>query len=97
MEEPANLIMKKLVNWDIGVAEALTLVFLAEKLAFKIHWSWWWVFAPIWAPLITRALWYLVKLALGGLQILLESRRVNQEEAREGPGIRGVPKGTVVH
>jgi hypothetical protein len=89
--------MKKIVPWDVGVAEGLALVFLAEKLAFKINWSWFWVFAPLWGPLITRGLWWLVKMALGGLQIAIESRRVNAEEKREGPGIRGIPKGTVFH
>ena len=33
----------RMVKWDVGVAEALTLIFIAGKLYDKIHWSWWWV------------------------------------------------------
>lgn len=34
-------------NWFLG---ALFLVFLVLKLTGAIHWSWWWVTAPLWAP-----------------------------------------------
>lgn len=35
----------------IGLSGFLFLVFLVLKLIGKIHWSWIWVFAPLWIPL----------------------------------------------
>ena len=29
---------------------ALLLLFIGLKLTETIHWSWWWVFAPVWIP-----------------------------------------------
>lgn len=34
----------------IGFVGALFLLFLGLKLAGFINWSWWLVFAPLWAP-----------------------------------------------
>ncbi len=36
----------------IGLGGALFLVFLVLKLTGVIGWSWWWVTAPIWIPLV---------------------------------------------
>lgn len=30
----------------------LTIVFITLKLTGFISWSWWWVLAPLWAPLL---------------------------------------------
>lgn len=30
----------------------LTVVFAALKITAQIAWSWWWVFSPIWGPLV---------------------------------------------
>lgn len=35
----------------IGLGGALFVLFLGLKLAHVIEWSWWWVTAPLWAPL----------------------------------------------
>ncbi len=32
--------------------ELMFLMFLGLKIAGLIDWSWWWVFAPIWLPII---------------------------------------------
>lgn len=32
--------------------DGLTLVFIGLKLAKVIEWSWWWVFSPMWIPVI---------------------------------------------
>lgn len=32
--------------------ELMFLMFLGLKIAGLIDWSWWWVFAPIWVPLL---------------------------------------------
>ena len=36
----------------IGITGALFLIFLVLKLTGVIAWSWWWVTAPLWAPLL---------------------------------------------
>lgn len=40
-----------LSNHAITFSEMLFILFLGLKLADKIDWSWWWVFAPIWVPI----------------------------------------------
>jgi len=36
----------------IGFCGMLTIVFIVMKLLGKINWSWWWVLAPIWLPIL---------------------------------------------
>ncbi len=36
----------------IGFLGLLTIAFLVLKLTGVIGWSWWWIFAPIWAPVV---------------------------------------------
>lgn len=38
------------------LAGLLFIVFLTLKLCGVIDWSWWWVTAPLWAPLAIAAL-----------------------------------------
>ena len=35
----------------IGFCGALAIAFIVLKLMGIIAWSWWWVLAPLWAPL----------------------------------------------
>lgn len=35
----------------IGLCGGLFMAFLVLKLCGVIHWSWWWVTAPLWVPL----------------------------------------------
>ena len=37
---------------NIDFITALFIVFLVLKLAGVIAWSWWWVFAPLWLPIV---------------------------------------------
>lgn len=37
----------------IGFFGLLGIVFITLKLTGYITWSWWWVLAPLWAPLAT--------------------------------------------
>ena len=37
---------------DISLPSTLFIVFLVLKLTGVISWSWWWVFAPLWIPLL---------------------------------------------
>lgn len=36
----------------LGLIDALFLLFLGLKLGGVITWSWWWVFSPIWIPVL---------------------------------------------
>lgn len=43
--------------------EALLVVFLTLKLTGVITWSWWWVFSPVWIPIvILMVVWLLIEL-----------------------------------
>ena len=47
----------------------LLLLFIGLKLTGAIGWSWWWVFSPVWIPLVILILIFLVVYAanwLGG-------------------------------
>ena len=48
--------MKKTVetvsSGGVGFLSLLFLLFLGLKLGNVIDWSWWWVFAPIWMPVL---------------------------------------------
>lgn len=36
----------------IGFFGLLAIVFITLKLCHVINWSWWWVLAPIWGPVV---------------------------------------------
>ena len=49
----------------IGFWGLLQIAFIVLKLIGKIDWSWWWVLAPTWGPLLivlALVLWYIVEL-----------------------------------
>lgn len=39
-------------NCSIGFWGLLAILFIALKLMNIITWSWWWVLAPLWAPVV---------------------------------------------
>lgn len=39
-------------NGGIGFFGLLTIVFIVLKLTHVINWSWWWVLAPAWMPML---------------------------------------------
>lgn len=44
--------VEKAGTGGVGFLSLLFLLFLGLKLGGWIDWSWWWVFAPIWMPII---------------------------------------------
>lgn len=50
--------MEKKNNAEHGATflELLFLLFLGLKLGHVIEWSWWWIFSPIWIPLVIAGL-----------------------------------------
>lgn len=51
----------------INFFELMFLMFLGLKISGLIDWSWWWVFAPIWVPILAFII--LVGLAFLGAAI----------------------------
>jgi hypothetical protein len=47
-------------NNGLGLGTVLFLVFLILKLTNNIDWSWWWVTAPLWIPLLILFLTILI-------------------------------------
>lgn len=51
----------------IGVCGLLGVVFVTLKLCGVVDWSWWWVLAPFWLPLVivgvvlASILWFVTK------------------------------------
>lgn len=70
---------EKISITGINFLEALFLLFLGLKLGNVIDWSWWWVFAPIWLPLV------LVLIVVGGmfLWIVVSTRTLIKKELND--------------
>ena len=48
----------------IGFTGLLAIVFITLKLTGYIDWSWWWVLAPIWIPIVLVLLFILAFVAI---------------------------------
>jgi hypothetical protein len=55
----------------VGFWPLLFIVFLTLKLCGVIDWSWWWITAPLWAPLAILAVVAIAGLAVCGALLLL--------------------------
>lgn len=44
--------MSKITYNGLGLPGMLFIVFLILKLTETIFWSWWWVTAPLWIPVV---------------------------------------------
>ena len=42
----------KQTSTGAGFCDILLIVFIVLKLCHVINWSWWWVLAPFWIPLL---------------------------------------------
>ena len=49
----------------IGFAGLLTILFIALKLLGKISWSWIWVLAPTWIPIVIALIILIITLIVG--------------------------------
>lgn len=45
---------------SLNFGEVLLVAFIVLKLCGVINWSWWWVFSPVWIPLIIVAVILLI-------------------------------------
>ena len=55
------------LNTGIGFETALFLLFLGLKLTGYITWSWWWIFSPLWIPIMVL----LLVLGLCGIVLMM--------------------------
>jgi hypothetical protein len=47
---------KKTTSNGIGIGMILFLIFMTLKLTGHITWSWWWVTAPLWIPILAAVI-----------------------------------------
>jgi hypothetical protein len=47
---------KQNASGGIGISTILFLIFMTLKLTGHITWSWWWVTAPLWIPVLAAVL-----------------------------------------
>lgn len=68
-------IAEKTTSNGVGFLGMLFLLFLGLKLSDKIDWSWWWVFAPLWVPVVLIvAIVGIVAIVLA-IQTIVEKRK----------------------
>ena len=70
--------MSSKVSIDFGgvFLPLLTILFIGLKLTGYINWSWWWVLAPIWIPVVIAII--VLMLALLAL-VLIELVKMNRK------------------
>ena len=56
----------------LGFFDALALVFIVLKLTGVISWSWWWVLAPIWMPLVIILAILIILLLICGVGVFFD-------------------------
>ena len=59
-------------SWRVTPPFLLFLVFLVLKLTGVITWSWWWVTAPLWAPVVLAVVVALVCVVLALIAVAKE-------------------------
>lgn len=52
--------MKDSSSKGLGLCDVLAVVSIVLKLIGVIDWSWWWVLAPVWIPVIIVVIAYIV-------------------------------------
>lgn len=52
--------MKDSSSKGLWLCDVLAVVFIVLKLIGVIDWSWWWVLAPVWIPVIIVVIAYIV-------------------------------------
>lgn len=62
---------------------ALFLIFLVLKLTNNIDWSWWWVFSPLWVPVVALltflGLWGVFAFVMGVCRTFAKKRAFDKK------------------
>lgn len=56
----------------VGISGVLFIVFLVLKLVGVIAWSWWWVTAPLWIPVLAVIAVLFIVALLAGIAKLMD-------------------------
>ena len=66
--------MSKKVEYSggLGIGTVLFIVFLVLKLVGVIAWSWWWVTAPLWIPVLAVIAVLFIVMLLAGIAKLAD-------------------------
>ena len=65
----------------IGLGGMLTVLFVGLKLTGYIDWSWLWVFAPLWMPIVLAVLILLI-IALGLMSLAVYDHRQSEKRRK---------------
>lgn len=90
--QPPIVIIKQASNKTSPLAGVLLLIFIVAKV-FMIEpvaaWSWWWVFSPIWIPmLIAVGFWLLVAAIALSLAAILDTIDYFRENSKTKRAMR---------
>lgn len=56
---------KKITIPLVGISNVIVfLAFFAAKIFGYINWSWWWIFSPLWIPLVLAIIVFVVLIGL---------------------------------
>ena len=66
----SNTTVVKSSGGGIGFLGALAILFIALKLLHQIDWSWIWVLAPLWIPLMIGGICVFILLAIVGYSVI---------------------------
>ena len=61
---------------------ALTLIFITLKLTGTIGWSWWWVLAPLWIPILIGGVIVIGFIGFGLAAIIIADLATKQKLAK---------------
>ena len=75
-----------------GALFILFIVFLVLKLTGTITWSWWWITAPLWAPLVLWAGIWIVGLAIMAVGTVVYYLTTNKEQRARDRNVRNARK-----
>lgn len=66
----------------VGVYGLLGVAFVVLKLCEVIDWSWWWVTAPFWGPVLAVIVFLIIYVAIALVKEVRADRRLRDRELR---------------
>jgi len=59
----------------VGFVGLLTLVFVVAKVTGYLHWSWWWVFSPVWISFLACGVLFFAFFGIVGAFSIWENKK----------------------
>ena len=66
----------------LGVSSILLIIFIVLKATKLIDWSWWWVFSPVWIPLLLLVVFGILYLIVSAIASAIGKREINKMKSR---------------